>query len=148
MSNQRFDVDIFAENCSQSPHRLRSRCDLEPFGYLALASFPNYSKLELMTSGPFANHVLPYSLSGQITEHSVSTAVFIVIPPCPPYLLPVVERCKLVYDHDRPSAQSFFARLTRSFANYSEILLHKALRMRSPREFIRSVHQPAANCAA
>ena len=51
-----------------------------------------------------------------------------------------------VYVHDRPDAQSVLAQLPRWFEDYSENHPHKALRMKSPREFIRSVHQPAANC--
>jgi transposase InsO family protein len=52
-----------------------------------------------------------------------------------------------VYVHDRPDAQSVLAQLPRWFEDYSENHPHKALRMKSPREFIRSFHQPAANCA-
>ena len=52
------------------------------------------------------------------------------------------------YVHDRPDAQSVLAQLPRWFEDYSENHPHKALRMKSPSEFIRSVHQPAANCAA
>ena len=51
-----------------------------------------------------------------------------------------------VYVHDRPDAQSVLAQLPRWFEDYSENHPHKALRMKSPREFIRSVHQSAANC--
>ena len=52
-----------------------------------------------------------------------------------------------VYVHDRPDAQSVLAQLPRWFEDYSENHPHKALRMKSPREFIRSFHQPAADCA-
>ena len=51
-----------------------------------------------------------------------------------------------VYVHDRPDAQSVLAQLPRWFEDYNDNHPHKALRMKSPREFIRSVHQPAANC--
>jgi transposase InsO family protein len=51
-----------------------------------------------------------------------------------------------VYVHDRPDAQSVLAQLPRWFEDYSDNHPHKALRMKSPREFIRSFHQPAANC--
>jgi putative transposase len=49
-----------------------------------------------------------------------------------------------VYVHDRPDAQSVLTQLPRWFEDYNEIHPHKALRMRSPREFIRSLQQPAA----
>jgi len=52
-----------------------------------------------------------------------------------------------VYVHDRPDAQSVSAQLPRWFEDYNYNHLHKALRMKSPREFIRSFHQSAANCA-
>jgi transposase InsO family protein len=51
-----------------------------------------------------------------------------------------------VYVHDRPDAQSVLAQLPRWFEDYNENHPHKALRMKSPREFIRSYHQPAAAC--
>jgi transposase InsO family protein len=51
-----------------------------------------------------------------------------------------------VYVHDRPDAQSVLAQLPRWFEDYNEKHPHKALRMKSPREFIRSFHQPAAAC--
>jgi len=52
-----------------------------------------------------------------------------------------------VYVHDRPDAQSVLAQLPRWFEDYNDNHPHKALRMKSPRDFIRSFHQPAANCA-
>jgi transposase InsO family protein len=51
-----------------------------------------------------------------------------------------------VYVHDRPDAQSASAQLPRWFEDYNENHPHKAPRMKSPREFIRSFHQPAAAC--
>ena len=51
-----------------------------------------------------------------------------------------------VYVHDRPDAQSVLAQLPRWFEDYNDNHPHKALRMKSPREFIRSFHQQAANC--
>jgi putative transposase len=51
-----------------------------------------------------------------------------------------------VYVHDRPDAQSVLAQLPRWFEDYNENHPHKALRTKSPREFIRSFHQPAAAC--
>ena len=51
-----------------------------------------------------------------------------------------------VYVHDRPDAQSVLAQLPRWFEDYNDNHPHKALRMKSPREFIRSFHQPAAAC--
>lgn len=48
-----------------------------------------------------------------------------------------------VYVHDRPDVQTVLSQLSRWFEDYNEIHPHKALQMRSPREFIRS-HQPAA----
>jgi putative transposase len=47
-----------------------------------------------------------------------------------------------VYVHDRPDAQTVLAQLSRWFEDYNENHPHKALRLKSPREFIRS--QPAA----
>ncbi len=52
-----------------------------------------------------------------------------------------------VYVHDRPAAQSVLAQLPRWFEDYNDNHPHKALRMKSPREFIRSFHQQAVNCA-
>jgi transposase InsO family protein len=52
-----------------------------------------------------------------------------------------------VYVHDRPDAQSVLAQLPRWLEDYNENHPHKALRMKSPREFIRSFHQPTADCA-
>ena len=48
-----------------------------------------------------------------------------------------------VYVHDRPDPQTVLAQLPRWFEDYNENHLHKAVRMKSPREFIRS-YQPAA----
>jgi len=48
-----------------------------------------------------------------------------------------------VYVHDRPDAQTVLGQLPRWFEDYNENHPHKALRMKSPREFIRS-YQPAA----
>jgi putative transposase len=48
-----------------------------------------------------------------------------------------------VYVHDRPDAQTVLSQLSRWFEDYNESHPHKALRMKSPREFIRSF-QPAA----
>ena len=49
-----------------------------------------------------------------------------------------------VYVHDRPDARTVLSQLAAWFEDYNEIHPHKALQMRSPREFIRSYHQPAA----
>ena len=49
-----------------------------------------------------------------------------------------------VYVHDRPDAQTVLSQLSAWFEDYNEIHPHKELKMRSPREFIRSYHQPAA----
>jgi putative transposase len=48
--------------------------------------------------------------------------------------------------HDRPDAQSVLAQLPRWFEDCNYNHPHKAVRMKRPREFIRSFHQPAANC--
>ena len=48
-----------------------------------------------------------------------------------------------VYVHDRPDAQTVLSQLPRWFEDYNESHPHKALRLKSPREFIRS-YQPAA----
>ena len=48
-----------------------------------------------------------------------------------------------VYVHDRPDAQTVLSQLPAWFEDYNESHPHKALRMKSPREFIRS-YQPAA----
>lgn len=48
-----------------------------------------------------------------------------------------------VYVHDRPDARTVLSQLPKWFEDYNEIHPHKALRLKSPREFIRS-HQPAA----
>ena len=49
-----------------------------------------------------------------------------------------------VFVHDRPDAKTVLAQLHRWFEDYNESHPHKALRLKSPREFIRSFHQPAA----
>ena len=49
-----------------------------------------------------------------------------------------------LYVHDRPDAQTVLSQLPVWFEDYNEIHPHKGLRMKSPREFIRSYHQPAA----
>ena len=46
------------------------------------------------------------------------------------------------YVHDRPDAQTVLSQLSEWFEDYNEIHPHKGLRMKSPREFIRS-YQPA-----
>jgi len=51
-----------------------------------------------------------------------------------------------VYVYDRPAAQSVLAQLPRWFEDYNESHPQKALRMKAPREFLRSCHQPAAAC--
>jgi putative transposase len=51
-----------------------------------------------------------------------------------------------VYVHDRPDAQPVLAQLPQGLEDYNDNHPHKALRMKSPREFIRSFHQLAANC--
>jgi putative transposase len=48
-----------------------------------------------------------------------------------------------VYVHDRPDAQTVLSQLPRWFEDYNESHPHKALRLKSPREFMRS-YQPAA----
>ena len=48
-----------------------------------------------------------------------------------------------VYVHDRPDAQTVLSQLSAWFEDYNESHPHKALRMKSPREFMRS-YQPAA----
>jgi len=57
-----------------------------------------------------------------------------------------VKTFKRDHVHDRPDAQSVLAQLQRWFEDYNDNHPHKGLRMKSPREFIRSYHQPAANC--
>ena len=47
-----------------------------------------------------------------------------------------------VYVHDRPDARTVLAQLAAWFEDYNEIHPHKSLRLKSPREFIRS-YQPA-----
>jgi transposase InsO family protein len=49
-----------------------------------------------------------------------------------------------VFVHDRPDAKTVLAQLPAWFEDYNESHPHKALRLKSPREFIRSFHQPAA----
>jgi transposase InsO family protein len=49
-----------------------------------------------------------------------------------------------VYVHDRPDAQTVLAQLSTWFEDYNEVHPHKALQLKSPREFIRSQQQPAA----
>ena len=49
-----------------------------------------------------------------------------------------------VYIHDRPDGRTVLAQLSRWFEDYNENHPHKALQMKSPREFIRSSQQPAA----
>jgi len=49
-----------------------------------------------------------------------------------------------VYIHDRPDAQTVLSQLSTWFEDYNEVHPHKALRLKSPREFIRSYLQPAA----
>jgi len=49
-----------------------------------------------------------------------------------------------VYIHDRPDARTVLAQLSRWFEDYNENHPHKALQLKSPREFIRSHQQPAA----
>jgi putative transposase len=48
-----------------------------------------------------------------------------------------------VYVHDRPDAKTVLSQLSAWFEDYNESHPHKALRLKSPREFIRS-YQPAA----
>jgi putative transposase len=48
-----------------------------------------------------------------------------------------------VYVHDRPDARTVLSQLPRWFEDYNESHPHKSLRLKSPREFIRS-YQPAA----
>ena len=49
-----------------------------------------------------------------------------------------------VYVHDRPDAATVLSQLSNWFEDYNEVHPHKALRLKSPREFIRSYLQPAA----
>ena len=48
------------------------------------------------------------------------------------------------YIHDRPDAQTVLSQLSHWFEDYNEVHPHKTLRLKSPREFIRSYLQPAA----
>ena len=50
-----------------------------------------------------------------------------------------------VYVHDRPDVQTVLAHLVNWFEDYNEVHPHKALQLRSPREFIRS-YLPTAAC--
>ena len=49
-----------------------------------------------------------------------------------------------LYVHDRPDAQTVLSQLPVWFEDYNEIHPHKGLRLKSPRDIIRSYHQPAA----
>jgi len=49
-----------------------------------------------------------------------------------------------VYIHDRPDAKTVRSQLPKWFEDYNEMHPHKALQLKSPREFIRSLPQPAA----
>ena len=49
-----------------------------------------------------------------------------------------------VYVHDRPDPQTVLSQLSHWFEDYNEVHPHKALRLKSPRAFIRSLQQPAA----
>ena len=49
-----------------------------------------------------------------------------------------------VYVHDRPDSKTVLSQLSNWFEDYNEVHPHKALRLKSPREFIRSYLQPAA----
>ena len=49
-----------------------------------------------------------------------------------------------VYVHDRPDARTVLSQLPKWFEDYNEVHPHKALQLKSPREFMRSHHQPAA----
>jgi transposase InsO family protein len=49
-----------------------------------------------------------------------------------------------VYVHDRPDAQTVLSQLPQWFEDYNEVHPHKALRLKSPREFIRGLQQPVA----
>ena len=58
-------------------------------------------------------------------------------------IIHIMEK-KVIRDaHDRPDAQTVLGQLSRWFEDYNENHPHKALRMKSPREFISS-YQPAA----
>lgn len=48
-----------------------------------------------------------------------------------------------VFVHDRPDATTVLAQLPGWFEDYNESHPHTAPRLKSPREFIRSFHQPA-----
>jgi putative transposase len=52
-----------------------------------------------------------------------------------------------VYVHDRLDAQLVLAQPPWWFEDYNENHPHKGLQMKSPREFMRSYHQPTANCS-
>jgi transposase InsO family protein len=49
-----------------------------------------------------------------------------------------------VFVHDRPDANTVLAQLPSWFEGCNESHPHKALRLKSPRVFVRSFHQPAA----
>jgi transposase InsO family protein len=49
-----------------------------------------------------------------------------------------------VFVYVRPDAKTVLAQLPSWFEDYNESHPHKALRLKSPCEFIRSFHQPAA----
>jgi putative transposase len=112
----------------------------------------------------FANRALPHPIewlsdngSCYRAHETISFAQSIGLVPCftparSPQSNGMVEsfvktfKRDYVYVHDRPYEQSVLAQLPRWFENYNENHPHKALRMKSPREFIRSYHQPAAAC--
>ena len=48
-----------------------------------------------------------------------------------------------VYVHDRPDVPTVLSQLPKWFEDYNEVHPHKALRLKSSREFIRSYLQPA-----
>jgi putative transposase len=52
-----------------------------------------------------------------------------------------------VYVYDRPDAQPVLAQLPRWFEDHNDNHPQKALRIKSPRGFMHSFHQPAVNCA-
>jgi transposase InsO family protein len=49
-----------------------------------------------------------------------------------------------VYIHDRSDGRTVLAQLSRWYEDYNENHPHKALQLKSPREFIRSHQQPVA----
>jgi len=46
-----------------------------------------------------------------------------------------------VYVHDRPDPTTVLSQLANWFEDYNEVHPHKVLRMKPPREFIRSLRQ-------